>query len=75
MSSASTLRVRLHRERLARGERIGRVRYNVVQVADALVTAGLLSPLCDDDEQIDRGIEKLLEVFAITFFTPEDNSP
>ena len=66
MSSASSAaRVRLHRERLSKGVRVGKIQYDLAAVSDALIRAKQLSPsLADDDDEVDRAIERLLVIFT-----------
>jgi hypothetical protein len=56
--------VRRHRARAAAGVRVGRIEYDVVRVSERLKAGKLLDPWCDDPEQIDRAIERMLEIFS-----------
>jgi hypothetical protein len=65
MSSASSaVRVRLHRLRLASGKRLGRIEYDLTAVSDRLIEAGFLSAPTDNDADVDRAIEKMLQFFT-----------
>jgi hypothetical protein len=68
----STPRTRAYRDRVSRGRRVGKIEYDREAVVARLTKDGLLDRWCDDEEQVDRAIEKLLVVYTAVIFTQED---